>query len=71
MSDGTNGAPTAPEAQDEIIRAKGILDGAATLAEAVVKAHDFAFYLQGLHDRGYALEGPVEDDYGFCSKAAR
>lgn len=52
----------------EIIRAKGILDGASTLAEAAQKARSFADELQQMHDQGYVLDESVEDDYGFISK---
>jgi len=53
---------------NEVIRAKGILDGATTLAEAAGKAREFAAELQRLHDAGYVLSEPVEDDYGFIEK---
>ena len=51
-----------------IIRAKWTIDGATTLAEAAVKAREFADQLQALHDAGWVLEGPVDDDYGHISK---
>jgi hypothetical protein len=53
---------------DGMIRAKWILDGAVTLAEAAQKARDFADHLQGLHDQGYILRDPVADDYGWICK---
>ena len=58
------------EMVDESIRAKWTIDGAATLAEAAGKARAFADRLQRLHDEGYLLRGPVEDDYGFIYKPA-
>jgi hypothetical protein len=57
--------------QDETIRAKWTIDGAATLAEAAVKAREFADHLQALHDGGYVLRQPVEDDYAFYFKPER
>lgn len=56
------------EPEDECIRAKWVMDGAATLAEAAQKLREYADELQRLHDEGYVLTGPVEDDYGFYSK---
>jgi hypothetical protein len=56
------------EPDDEIVRAKWTIDGAATLAEAAQKAHAFGDWLQSLHDEGYVLSQPVSDDYGFYSK---
>lgn len=52
----------------EIVRAKWIIDGATTLAEAAQKARAFADHLQGLHDQGYVLDSPIADDHGFYSK---
>ena len=56
------------EPEDEIVRAKGVMDDATTLAEAAQKVRAFADELQRLHDEGYVLDGPVADDYGFYSK---
>jgi hypothetical protein len=50
---------------DGIVRAKWILDGATTLAEAADRARAFADALQVMHDQGYLLRNPIEDDYGF------
>jgi hypothetical protein len=50
---------------DDIQRAKGIMDGATTLAEAAAYARAFADDLQALHEQGYVLRQPVEDDYAF------
>lgn len=59
---------TAALKEDETIRAKWMIDGAATLAEAAAKARAFADDLQRLHDEGYVLREPVDDDYGFYYK---
>lgn len=60
-----------PDAEDDgTIRAKWTIDGAATLAEAAQKAREFAAELQKLHDEGFVLRQPVEDDYGFYYKPA-
>lgn len=48
---------------DELIRAKGLIDESTTLAEAATKAREFANMLQQLHDDGYVLREPVADDY--------
>lgn len=53
---------------EESIRAKGVMDGSTSLAEAAEKARAFADGLQRLHDEGYVLREPVEDDYGFYCK---
>lgn len=52
----------------EIVRAKWTIDGATTLAEAAEMSRGFAEYLQQLHDEGYVLVQPIEDDYGFYTK---
>jgi hypothetical protein len=57
-----------PEAYDEIERAKWSIDGARTLAEAAEKSRAFADRLQALHDEGYVLRRPVEDDHAFYYK---
>jgi hypothetical protein len=69
------GTPPAPYGDDEdeddgteTVRAKWILDGAETLAEAADRAREFADWLQGLHTEGYVLDGPVADDYGHYYK---
>lgn len=59
-----------PDDPDQVltIRAKWRMDGARSLAEAAVMMRSFAMELQGLHDQGWILQGPVEDDYGYCSR---
>jgi hypothetical protein len=56
------------ENNDEIVRAKWTIDGANTLAEAACMAKEFSQYLQMLHDQGYVLRSPIDDDYGFYYK---
>lgn len=48
-----------------VVRAKWTIDGAATLAEAVVKAKEFVAYLEALEREGYRLTQVIDDDYGF------
>lgn len=48
---------------DACVQAKGILDGATTLAEAALMARAFADELQCRHDEGYTLRWPVADDH--------
>jgi hypothetical protein len=47
-----------------VISPRGLLDGAATLAEASQRAREFADWLWALADAGYELEGPVTADCG-------
>jgi hypothetical protein len=54
--------------EPEIIRAKWMIDGAATLEEAAVLAEGFARELRGLAAGGWQLRAPVEDDYGFLAR---
>jgi hypothetical protein len=49
----------------EIIRAKWVMDGAATLPEAAEKLRARAAELDELHKQGWRLGSPVEDDYGY------
>jgi hypothetical protein len=55
-------------ADGEIIRAKWLMDGAATLEDAAARAEEFAAYLRTLAAAGYGLYSPIEDDYGFLRK---
>jgi hypothetical protein len=54
--------------EPEIIRAKWIMDGATTLAEAAAKLREFADELDRKHAEGWTLRQPVEDDYGFLNE---
>jgi hypothetical protein len=63
-----SGLGVSAEELDEIIRAKWTIDGATTLTEAAKMLRKFADRLQSLHDDGYVLRQPVEDDYGFYYK---
>lgn len=47
-----------------VISPSGLLDGAATLAEASQRAREFADWLRGLAGAGYELEGPFVEDCG-------
>jgi hypothetical protein len=47
-----------------VISPRGLLDGAATLAEASQRAREFAGWLRALADAGYELEGPFLEDCG-------
>lgn len=53
------------QASDDIIRGKGILDGAATLGEAAQMARAFADLLMRKHYKGWRLRKPVDGDCGF------
>jgi hypothetical protein len=57
--------PTFPTpAPGQTIRAKWTLDGAANLAEAATRLEEFATYLRSLHEAGWTLTAPFQDDYG-------
>lgn len=58
------------EPEEEIIRAKWLMDGATTLAEAAGKLRERADQLFWLHQQGWKLEQPVEDDYGLLVRPA-
>jgi hypothetical protein len=49
-----------------IVRGKLILEGAETLADAAELAREYADFLDNLHEAGYVLRDPIEDDYGFA-----
>lgn len=55
---------------DPIIRAKWVMDGAATLAEAAAKIREFAGQLDRLHAEGWTLQEPIADDYAFLMPPA-
>lgn len=59
-----NAEPSAPQPGDTI-RAKWAIDGATTLAEAADKLEQMSAWLRHLHQLGWTLSAPVEDDYGF------
>jgi hypothetical protein len=54
--------------EPEIIRAKWIIDGAATLEDAARLAEEFAGYLRGLSADGWRLRAAVDDDYGYLTR---
>jgi RecJ-like exonuclease len=54
--------------EEIIIRAKWVMDGAATLDEAIQKLNEYSNYLEELKNQGYELCDPIEDDYGFLQK---
>ena len=47
------------------VRAKWMMDGATTLAEAAARFRERADELDQLARRGFELEQAVQDDYGF------
>ena len=57
------------DCNDEVtIRAKGVMDGSQTLAEARKTLHEYAECLEELEKQGYELNDPISDDYGFITK---
>jgi hypothetical protein len=59
-------ADLAPE--DTLIRAKGQIDGAATLSEAAAHLEEYARGLRTMEADGWQLTGPIEDDYGYVTR---
>ena len=56
----------ASKVQDpEPLRAKWVMDGAATLAEAAAKLRAEADRIEQLGKDGWTLQGPIDDDWGF------
>lgn len=53
---------------DEIIRAKWMFDGCATLDAIIKRLQEHIVYIEELKSEGWQLTGPVEDDYGFMKK---
>ena len=53
---------------DEIIRAKWVMDGASTLPEAAAQLREYADQLDRLHGEGFRLRGKIDDDYGYICK---
>jgi hypothetical protein len=50
-----------------VISPGGLLDGAATLAEAAERIREYAGWLRALADAGYELDGPIQEDCGVYS----
>ncbi len=50
-----------------VISPSGLLDGAASLAEAAERAWEYAGWLRALADAGYELDGPIQEDCGVYS----
>lgn len=60
------------EADDDgVIRAKGIMDGALTLAEIAERGRAFAEEAERLGLQGWTLKTRVEDDYAFLARPAK
>lgn len=53
------------EPEDEIIRAKWLMDGSVTLADAAARLRAYAAELSRQHAAGWTLRQPIEGDYGF------
>ena len=61
----TGTGPEALASPGEVVRAKGSMDGATTLEAAAEMLEGQAAWLRTLHNQGWTLQSPVEDDYGF------
>lgn len=57
--------PADQPAVGDPIRAKWLMDGSTTLAEAAERLERQAALLRSLHAEGWTLTAPIEDDYGF------
>jgi hypothetical protein len=64
MSDSTSNTTAAGAKGGDTLRAKWTMDGATTLQEAASRLEVLAAHLRNLHDQGWTLVSPVEDDYG-------
>jgi hypothetical protein len=53
----------------EIIRAKWILDGCATIADIIERLKAEIEHYTKLKEEGWELTQPVEDDYGYIKKS--
>lgn len=53
---------------DEVVRAKGVMDGSTTLSEAAAALRGFADFLVRLEADGWQFSDRVEDDYGFLRR---
>jgi hypothetical protein len=56
------------ETGEVLLRAKWIMDGAESLAEAAEYLRGFADELDALAAAGFHLMGPIEDDHGFAHR---
>ena len=54
------------ETGEVLLRAKWIMDGAESLAEAAEYLRTFAAEIDALAAAGFHLMGPIEDDHGFA-----
>jgi hypothetical protein len=57
--------------ESEIIRGKGVMDGATSLSEAADMLIGTAAMLRAMERAGWQLTEPVKDDYGVIEKASR
>lgn len=54
--------------EEDLIRAKWILDGSRSLAEAAARARAFADHLEALNAEGWELAWEMHDDYGVIQR---
>lgn len=52
----------------EVIRGRWVLDGCATIDEAIESTKCFLEHLESMQDQGYDLIEPVEDDCGYLKR---
>jgi hypothetical protein len=55
---------------EQIIRAKWVMDGAGSLSEAAKLLREFADSLERMESEGWQLDDPIEDDYGYLYRDA-
>lgn len=57
--------------EEDLIRAKWVMDGADSLSEAAYKLRRYADSLEQMEREGWQLASPVADDYGIVTKEKR
>ena len=66
--DDKGGVDDDEDADDGVVRAKWLIDGSVTLADAADRLQGAAGRLRAMHEQGWTFTQPVEDDYGFLRK---
>ncbi len=57
--------------EEDLIRAKWAMDGAADLSQAAARLRELADSLEQMERDGWQLAAPVADDYGIITREKR